>query len=41
LAIGGITVENRPLLGESMGLAVSSTLCGAEDPAAVARRLLG
>jgi thiamine-phosphate pyrophosphorylase len=39
LAIGGIHVENRWLLGENVGVAVSSALCSAEDPQKVARAL--
>lgn len=39
LAIGGIQVENRPLLGENTGIAVSSALCAAADSAATARAL--
>lgn len=41
LAIGGITVENRGILGQNLGIAVSSALCAASDPAAAARALLG
>lgn len=40
LAIGGITVENRGELGQNTGLAVSSALCQAQEPGAIARRLL-
>ncbi len=39
LAIGGITVENRGLLGGNLGIAVSSALCRAADPEASARCL--
>ncbi|HYE61514.1 MAG TPA: thiamine phosphate synthase [Phycisphaerales bacterium] len=43
LAIGGITAENIGRLLEVgvRGVAVSSVVCGAEDPAAVCRRLVG
>ena len=39
LAIGGITPANRWLLGDSVGVAVSSALCGALEPEKVARLL--
>ncbi|MHC5003941.1 MAG: thiamine phosphate synthase [Planctomycetota bacterium] len=41
LAIGGITADNAASLVEAgaRGLAVSSAVCGADDPAAVVRRL--
>lgn len=39
LAIGGITVENRGFLGDSCGVAVSSALCGAQEPEKVAAEL--
>ena len=40
LAIGGITPENRPLLGQRTGVAVSSAICAAERPEEVAAALL-
>jgi thiamine-phosphate pyrophosphorylase len=42
LAIGGITPENIGLLREAgcRGVAVSSVVCGADDPAGVCRRLI-
>lgn len=40
LAIGGITPENRPLLGHRAGVAVSSAICAAERPEEVAAALL-
>lgn len=40
LAIGGITVENRGLLGDYSGVAVSSALCGSREPEKVAQDLL-
>jgi len=40
LAIGGITPENREMLGSRAGVAVSSALCTAERPEEVAAKLL-
>ncbi|MEX2214359.1 MAG: thiamine phosphate synthase [Phycisphaeraceae bacterium] len=42
LAIGGITAENLPELVAAgvQGIAVSSSVCGAADPAAVVRKML-
>lgn len=40
LAIGGIHVDNRRLLGPDIGLAVCSALCSADDPAAVVHALI-
>jgi thiamine-phosphate pyrophosphorylase len=43
LAIGGITIENIGVLAAAgcRGIAVSSAVCGAEDPEGVCRALLG